>query len=102
MIDDVGRGWSSLSRMITWPIDGFKIDASLTAGLGTDVVDHLLSGLISHAAANNLSVIAEGIETPEQVTSLVALHCPLAQGYHFQVPQPYPIALRAGDVTERI
>lgn len=102
VIDDVGRGWSSLSRMITWPIDGFKIDASLTAGLGTDVVDHLLSGLISHAAANNLSVIAEGIETPEQVTSLVALHCPLAQGYHFQVPQPYPIALRAGDVTERI
>ncbi|MGU3292793.1 sensor domain-containing phosphodiesterase [Williamsia sp. M5A3_1d] len=102
VIDDVGRGWSSLSRMITWPIDGFKIDASLTAGLGTDVVDHLLSGLITHAEANDLSVIAEGIETPEQVTSLVALHCPLAQGYHFQIPQPYPIALRTAEQTESI
>ncbi|GAA1457265.1 sensor domain-containing phosphodiesterase [Williamsia maris] len=90
VIDDVGRGWSSLSRMVTWPIDGFKIDASLTSGLGTRVVDHLLTGLIEHADANDLVVIAEGIETPEQVRSLVALQCPLAQGYHFQVPQPDP------------
>ncbi len=90
VIDDVGRGWSSLSRMVTWPIDGFKIDASLTSGLGTSVVDHLLTGLIEHGNANDLVVIAEGIETPEQVRSLVALQCPLAQGFHFQVPQPDP------------
>ncbi|MBT0568554.1 EAL domain-containing protein [Williamsia sp. CHRR-6] len=93
VIDDLGRGWSSLSRMINWPIDGFKIDASLTAGLGTPMVDHLLTGLVEHAEANHLLVIAEGIETDAQVHSLNALNCPLAQGYRFQVPQPAPSAL---------
>ncbi|GAA1910162.1 sensor domain-containing phosphodiesterase [Williamsia serinedens] len=90
VVDDLGRGWSSLSRLVHWSIDGFKLDASLTSSLGSPAVDHLLRGLIEHGRANGLMVIAEGIETPQQRDALVELGCPEAQGFLFQRPGPVP------------
>lgn len=90
VVDDLGRGWSSLSRLVHWSIDGFKLDASLTSSLGSPAVDHLLRGLIEHGKANGLMVIAEGIETPQQRDALVELGCPEAQGFLFQRPGPVP------------
>ncbi|GAA2055051.1 sensor domain-containing phosphodiesterase [Williamsia deligens] len=91
VVDDLGRGWSSLSRLVHWSIDGFKLDASLTASLGTPAVDHLLRGLVEHGAANGLVVIAEGIETARQRQALVEMNCPQAQGFLFQRPGPEPV-----------
>ena len=91
VVDDLGRGWSSLSRLVHWSIDGFKLDASLTASLGGPAVDHLLRGLIDHGKANGLMVIAEGIETAQQRDALVELGCPEAQGFLFQRPGPVPV-----------
>ncbi|WP_299573674.1 EAL domain-containing protein [uncultured Williamsia sp.] len=91
VVDDLGRGWSSLSRLVHWSIDGFKLDASLTSSLGTPAVDHLIRGLIDHGSANGLIVIAEGIETAAQNRALVAMKCPQAQGFLFQRPGPVPV-----------
>ena len=66
VVDDLGRGWSSLSRLVHWSIDGFKLDASLTSSLGTPAVDHLIRGLIDHGAANGLVVIAEASRPPSR------------------------------------
>ena len=96
-IDDFGTGYSSLTRLRLFPVDVVKIDRSFVAGLGTDPRDTaIVRGVIDLAHALDLVVVAEGIERPEQLEELRALHCDLAQGYLFAPPEP------AATVDERL
>jgi diguanylate cyclase (GGDEF)-like protein/PAS domain S-box-containing protein len=88
-IDDFGTGYSSLSYLERFPVDSLKIDRSFVDKLGQDPGTALLvSGMIDLAHALGLRVIAEGVETTEQLQRVRDLGCDLAQGYHFSRPLP--------------
>jgi diguanylate cyclase (GGDEF)-like protein len=88
-IDDFGTGYSSLSYLHHLPVDELKIDRSFIAGLGRDRRDrHLVEAIVGMARALGLEVLAEGVETEQQLQTLVSLGCTRAQGYLFSRPQP--------------
>lgn len=86
-IDDFGTGYSSLSYLRRFPIDVLKIDQSFVRDLNTDSHDAaLVSAIISLGKSLKLNIIAEGIETLEQLDFLRAHHCEEGQGYFFSRP----------------
>lgn len=86
-IDDFGTGHSSLAWLHSLPINGVKIDRRFTKMLGQDsAADRLSRTVLNLANSLNLQVVAEGVETPEQLRLLQALNCPLGQGYLFSKP----------------
>jgi diguanylate cyclase (GGDEF)-like protein len=88
-IDDFGTGYSSLSYLKRFPVDIVKIDRAFTAGLGQNQVDsEILAAVVRLAAACEIAVVAEGVETVEQRRALAELGCPLIQGYLIAKPQP--------------
>jgi EAL domain-containing protein (putative c-di-GMP-specific phosphodiesterase class I) len=92
-IDDFGTGYSSLGYLRRFPVDIVKLDRAFVAGLGSDsAADAITAAVINLGHALGLSVIAEGVETEEQLTVLRALRCDRAQGYLWSVPQA-PAAL---------
>ncbi|CAI8940412.1 diguanylate cyclase [Pseudomonas sp. IT-P44] len=83
-IDDFGTGYSSLSYLRRFPIDVLKIDQSFIRGLSTDSNDAaLVSAIISLGRSLKLTIIAEGVETLEQLDFLKAHRCEEGQGYYF-------------------
>ncbi|QIN79146.1 PAS domain S-box protein [Rubrobacter marinus] len=88
-IDDFGTGYSSLSYLRRFPVDYLKVDRSFVDGIGEDPGDAVLvSGIVDLAHALGLNVVAEGVETQEQLALLRGMGCDLAQGYHFARPLP--------------
>lgn len=88
-IDDFGTGYSSLSYLKRFPVDILKIDRSFIAGLGQDESDTaLVRGILGLGQALALVSVAEGIETPLQVTALRAMGCATGQGFYFAKPTP--------------
>ena len=86
-LDDFGTGFSSLAYLKRFPIDFLKIDRSFVAGLGSNDGDTaIVTGIIALAHSMDLQVVAEGVETEEQLDRLRHLRCDLAQGYHFSEP----------------
>lgn len=86
-IDDFGTGYSSLSYLKQLPIDTVKLDQSFVKGATSDPADAALVLAIVTLAHNlKLKVIAEGIETPEQLAFLRLLRCDEGQGYLFGKP----------------
>jgi EAL domain-containing protein (putative c-di-GMP-specific phosphodiesterase class I)/CheY-like chemotaxis protein len=86
-IDDFGTGYSSLSYLRRFPIDTLKIDQSFVAQLGSDAESTaIVTSVIHLAAALDLDIVAEGVETREQLTQLELLGCPVAQGYYWSRP----------------
>lgn len=83
-LDDFGTGYSSLSYLQRYPIDKIKIDRSFIANLGIEnEADALVGAIVKLARALKLSVIAEGVETEDQLAHLSALGCSDVQGYLF-------------------
>ena len=80
---DFGTGYSSLSYLSRFPVDILKMDRSF---VGSGDNSALTSAIIALGASLSLDVVAEGIELPEQATSLQALGCELGQGYLFAKP----------------
>lgn len=89
LMDDFGTGYSSLSQLKKLPVSTLKIDRSFI----TDIVDdkggfQIVSAIVAMAAQLGLDVIAEGIETEEQLSSLKEMGCEFGQGYFFSQPMP--------------
>lgn len=88
-IDDFGTGYSSLSYPRSLPIDAVKIDRSFVSGIGVHSEDAaVITAIIALAASLHLEVIAEGIETVEQLDFLREHHCRQGQGFLFARPMP--------------
>jgi EAL domain-containing protein (putative c-di-GMP-specific phosphodiesterase class I) len=86
-LDDFGTGYSSLSHLRTFPVDILKVAKSFVARLDHDAEDLTFTDAILRLAATlQLTVVAEGIERPEQANVLRRLDCALAQGYYFARP----------------
>lgn len=86
-IDDFGTGYSSLAYLRRFPIDELKIDRSFVDGLGRDAGDTAIVGaVVAMAHALEMSVVAEGVETQEQLERLRVLGCEQVQGYYFSKP----------------
>jgi len=87
-LDDFGTGFSSLTHL-QLPIDSVKIDRRFVSHICSSHRDReLVRGIINLAAALNLGVVAEGVETCEQARELQKLHCKMAQGYFYSKPVP--------------
>lgn len=88
-LDDFGTGFSSLAQLLSLDVDTVKIDRSFVHKLGqTERSGQMIRGIIALAKSMKLSVIAEGIETPDQKFLLRQLDCRLGQGFFFGKPMP--------------
>ena len=88
-IDDFGTGYSSLSYLTRLPLDQLKIDKSFIHHIGREPFNGLIvQSIIGIARSLGIEVIAEGVETPEQLTFLDENHCFLYQGFLFSYPVP--------------
>lgn len=88
-IDDFGTGYSSLSYLSNFPFDKLKIDQSFIRDITTDkAAASLATSIISMAHSLGVRVIAEGVETEEQLNFLKDYKCDEIQGYYFSKPIP--------------
>lgn len=88
-LDDFGKGYAGFAHLQSLPVSKLKIDRSLIAQLTNSHDDSLIvSSTITLAQRLSLQVVAEGVETREQVVCLKLAGCDIAQGYHFSRPVP--------------
>jgi diguanylate cyclase (GGDEF)-like protein/PAS domain S-box-containing protein len=99
-VDDFGTGYSSLSYLRKFPIDALKIDQSFVRQISTARDDTtIVTAVISMGRSLNLRVVAEGVETLEELEFLQAHLCDEAQGYYFSrpvLPQHFAKLLKTG------
>ena len=86
-IDDFGTGYSSLSYLKRFPISTLKIDRSFIRDVTTDMDDAaIVEAIVAMAHALDLEIIAEGVETYQQLSFIRKLQCHGLQGYLFSPP----------------
>jgi len=95
LIDDFGTGYSSLSYLSSLPVHGLKIDRSFVAGLDSGEKNAaIVRSIVSLGQNLGLDVIAEGVETEEQLDYLQELNCQYVQGFYFSRPLERDAATR--------
>jgi diguanylate cyclase (GGDEF)-like protein len=87
-MDDFGTGYSALNYLMTFPFDKIKIDRSFINGLGQKGSEAIVELIVKLGAKLNMSTVAEGVETMEQLDRLRGLGCTEVQGYLFSRPVP--------------
>lgn len=88
-IDDFGTGYSSLSYLHRFPTDTIKVDRSFVSRMGDEAEDaHIVQTIIMLGHNLGMMIVAEGVETIEQLNRLRGLKCEYAQGYYFSKPVP--------------
>ncbi len=90
LIDDFGSGYSSLNSLKDISLDVLKIDIKFLPVSKDEKAEIVLSAVINMGKDLGLDVIAEGVETQEQLELLRDLGCKCVQGYYFYRPMPYP------------
>jgi EAL domain-containing protein (putative c-di-GMP-specific phosphodiesterase class I) len=85
-IDDFGTGYSSLSYLRQFPFDILKVDKSFVDDIGSDKQHELTTAIIEIGRTLHLEIVAEGIESEDQLKRLLSLGCDLGQGYYFSKP----------------
>jgi len=99
-IDDFGTGYSSLETLHRFPVDAFKINRSFIGGLTTgDRSTELVGALVALGKALGLAVVAEGVETDEQLAFLQEIGCATGQGFLFM---PAVTGDRAADLLGHV
>jgi EAL domain-containing protein (putative c-di-GMP-specific phosphodiesterase class I) len=94
-LDDFGTGYSSLSHLSKYPIDRLKLDRSFIKGMGASVqAAEIIRGVLLIARNLRINVVAEGVETAEQLEKLRSFGCDFAQGYHIAQPLEADAATR--------
>ena len=105
-LDDFGTGYSSLSHLKRFPIDTLKIDQSFVRNLPTDADDaSIVDAVIGMGKGLQIRVVAEGVETREQLAFLRKRGCPEGQGYYFSRPvsaREFTQLLRRGATKSRV
>ena len=88
-VDDFGTGYSSLTYLKRFPVEAIKVDRSFVNGLGIDAEDStIVEAVVKLGHSLGLLVVAEGVETPLQLSRLRELGCDHGQGYLFGRPRP--------------
>lgn len=88
-VDDFGTGYSSLSYLKRFPLSVLKIDKTFVDGIPQEEDDiSIATAILNLAHSLNMNVVAEGVETPEQLEYLRSLGCNFAQGYYISRPVP--------------
>jgi diguanylate cyclase (GGDEF)-like protein/PAS domain S-box-containing protein len=91
MVDDFGTGYTSLLHLRRFPASALKIERSFVADLTpANAVGSIVDAMIQLGATLGLDVVAEGVETTEQLEALAVIGCPMAQGYLIGAPGPDP------------
>ncbi|MFN8021219.1 MAG: EAL domain-containing protein [Acidimicrobiales bacterium] len=91
-VDDFGTGYSSLTYLKRFPVEAIKVDRTFVNGLGIDNEDStIVEAVVRLGHSLGLSVVAEGVETPLQLSRLRELGCDKGQGYLFGRPRPAEI-----------
>lgn len=86
-IDDFGTGYSSLSQLQHLPVQTLKIDRAFVSRIGLDEESlEIIRTIVALAHNLGMNIIAEGVETAQQLAHLKALHCEYAQGYYLGKP----------------
>jgi diguanylate cyclase (GGDEF)-like protein len=99
-IDDFGTGYSSLAYLRRFPVEILKVDRSFVAGLGQDREDEaIIAMIVSLARTLDLMIVAEGVETAEQLDLLRRLGCDTVQGYYLGRPVAAEVAVTEHGLT---
>ena len=89
MLDDFGSGFSSLGYLKRFPLDGIKLDRSFIENVADGLTDaQIVRAVVEMARALGLEIVAEGVETSDQLAAVRSLGCHQAQGFYFMPPLP--------------
>jgi EAL domain-containing protein (putative c-di-GMP-specific phosphodiesterase class I) len=99
-LDDFGTGYSSLEHLKRLPVDELKIDKSFVMSMDRDPADRaIVASTAALGRSLGLRVVAEGVESGASAAVLAAIHCDMAQGFHYSPPVPadqLPVLARMG------
>lgn len=85
-LDDFGTGYSSLSYLTSYPIDVLKIDKAFISKIGREKDEAIVNAIIAMGTAIGITLVAEGVETKEQIDFLEKHGCHILQGFYFSKP----------------